>query len=71
MQKIKTWFFYGSCLLLLSFPAPSGAQEKQQTIDPKADGILRQMSEHLNTLLQFSVHVENGLDILLSSGQKL
>ncbi len=71
MQKIKTWFFYGSCLLLLSFPALSEGQEKQQTIDPKADTILRQMSEHLNTLLQFSVHVENSLDILLSSGQKL
>jgi hypothetical protein len=57
--------------LLLSFPALSGAQEKQQAIDPKADSILRQMSEHLNTLPQFSVHVENSLDILLSSGQKL
>lgn len=71
MKKIRTWFFFGSCLLLLSFPDLSGAQEKQQTIDPKAVSILRQMSEHLNTLLQFSVHVENSLDILLSSGQKL
>ncbi len=71
MQKIRTWFFCVSCLLLLSFPALSGAQEKQQAIDPKVDSILRQMSEHLNTLPQFSVHVENSLDILLSSGQKL
>lgn len=71
MRRITTWFFYGLCLLLLSLPALSGAQEKQQTIDPKADNILRQMSDYLNTLQEFSINAENTVDTLLTSGQKL
>jgi hypothetical protein len=68
---MTTWSLVSLCLLVLSLPALSIAQEEQPSVDPKADRILRQMSEYLNTLEQFTVHTENSLDTLLSSGQKL
>lgn len=71
MRRITIWFFYGLCLFLLGLPTPIGAQEKESAIDPKADSILRQMSEYLDTLEQFSFHTENSLDTLLTTGQKL
>jgi hypothetical protein len=57
--------------LILSVPTLSGAQDKNASIDPKADSILRQMSDYMNTLEQFIVRAENGVDTLLSTGQTL
>jgi len=71
MQRITIWFFYGLSLFLLGLPTPIGAQEKESAIDPKADSILRQMSEYLDSLVQFSFNTENSLDTLLTTGQKL
>ena len=42
-----------------------------KAIDAKADKILRQMNDYLNTLEQFSIHLENSVDILTETGQKL
>jgi len=71
MERMKRWFLWGLSLLVLSVPAFSGAQEQASTIDPKADKLLRQMSDYLNTLDQFTISVENSLDSVLLSGQKL
>ena len=71
MQRIRAWLLYGLSLMILSVPTPGGAQEKNTLIDSQADRILRQMSDYMNTLEQFSVRAENGMDTLLSTGQTL
>ncbi len=71
MKKTKMWLFFGMCLLVLSIPALGSAQEKNPDIDPIADRILREMSDYMNTIEQFTVHVVNTVDILLSTGQKV
>jgi hypothetical protein len=71
MKKTKMGLFFGMCLLMLSIPALSSAQEKNLNIDPTADRILREMSDYMNTFEQFKVQVDNTVDILLSSGQKV
>jgi hypothetical protein len=57
--------------ILLSFPAFGADSGNPPTIEAKADAILRQMSEYLNSLEQFTFHTENSVDTLLSSGQKV
>jgi hypothetical protein len=55
------------------FICPSFAQESgvKQSIDDKADKLLRQMSDYLNKVEQFTLHTENSIDSYLSSGQAL
>ena len=65
------WLMYGLSLLILSVSTPSVAQEKDASIDPKADSVLRQMSDYMDTLEQFTVRAENGMDTMLPSGQTL
>jgi hypothetical protein len=71
MFRMKKWFFCSLCLLLMSVPALSGAQEKKASIDPQADNILRQMSAYLGSFQQFTFHIENSVDTLLPCKQKL
>jgi hypothetical protein len=59
------------CAILLSCPAFGAGSGSTPAIEPKADEVLRQMSEYLNTLEQFSLHAENSVDILLASSQKI
>jgi hypothetical protein len=40
-------------------------------IDPKADQLLRKMSDYLGGLKQFSVQTENTLEVVLRSGEKI
>jgi hypothetical protein len=65
------WLMYGLSLLILSVSTPSVAQDKDTSIDPKADSVLRQMSDYMNTLEQFIVRAENGMDTMLPTGQTL
>jgi hypothetical protein len=65
------WLMYGLSLLILSVSTPSVAQDKDASIDPKADSVLRQMSDYMDTLEQFIVRAENGMDTMLPSGQTL
>lgn len=58
-------------LAILIFPAISRSEDEGAEIEPRADKLLRQMSEYLDTLEQFTIHTENSIDTLLSSGQKL
>ena len=57
--------------LLLISPGIAGNPEPSNAIDAKADKILHQMSDYLNTLKHFTLHAENTLDTLLPSGQKV
>jgi hypothetical protein len=61
--------------LLLAFslfsPALSVGQETMPAIDPKADTVLKQMSDFMDSVDQFSFHAENATDELQTSGQKL
>jgi len=59
------------CGALLSCPTFAQDQVAVKAIDAKADKILRQMNDYLNTLEQFSIHLENSVDILIESGQKI
>lgn len=52
-------------------PAHGVNAEESSVIDAKADKVLRQMSEYLNSLDQFTFHAENTEDEILSTGQKL
>ncbi len=56
---------------LLSFPALAQDSGGEQAVEAKADKVLRQMSQYLNTLKQFSIHVENNVDMPLANGQKI
>jgi len=64
-------FIAALCLILVSGPAFSADSANPPAIDVKADELLRQMSEYLNTLEQFTLHTENSIDTLLSPGQKI
>lgn len=59
------------CAVLLLCPALHAGQKEAAAIDPQADKVLRQMSEYLNSLQQFTIHVENTTDVLLKSGHKM
>ena len=53
------------CGAMLSFPAFAQDQAAAKPIDAKADNVLRQMSDYLNTLEQFSIHLAYPLRHLL------
>ena len=59
------------CVVLLSRLAFAQDPVAVKAIDAKADKVLRQMSDYLNTLEQFSIHLENSVDTLLETGQKI
>ena len=59
------------CAVMLSFPTFARDSLAGQAIDAKADKILRQMSDYLNTLEQFTIHLENSVDTLIENGQKI
>jgi len=68
----RAFCFVGAlCLILLSCPAFGADAANPPAIEVKADELLRQMSEYLNTLGQFSLHTENSVDTLLATGQKV
>jgi hypothetical protein len=59
------------CVVLFGCPAFAQDSGSVRTIEVKADKVLRQMSEYLNTLEHFSIHVESSADALLDYGQKI
>jgi hypothetical protein len=56
-------------LLLAGLASPDRAQSSE--VDARADQLLRQMSDYLAGLKQFSVQTENSLEVLLRSGEKI
>jgi hypothetical protein len=59
------------CGALLSCPVLAQDSGGERAVEAKADKVLRQMSEYMNTLEQFSIHVENSVDTMLATGQKI
>jgi len=55
--------------LVASLPADGRAQSA--VIEPKADQLLRKMSDYMGGLQQFSVQTENTLEVVLKSGEKI
>jgi len=56
-------------VFLVGLPIPSHGQSS--AIDPKADQILRKMCDYVAGLKQFSVHTENTIEAILTSGEKI
>lgn len=72
LSRCLAWLFL--CWPLLLAPAWSVAQPKQAkapSIEPEAAHILKQMTEYLKGLQQFSVQAEITEDVLLDSGLKI
>jgi hypothetical protein len=57
--------------LVLVTGSPAYSQGQFSAVEPKASQLLRKMSDYLGGLEQFSVQTENGLDVILRSGQKI
>jgi hypothetical protein len=62
-------------ILALALPliltAPVAAGESGVSIDPKADQILKQMSDYLGNLRQFTFKSTNTIDLVVKNGQKI
>lgn len=62
-------------IIVLAFAVTAGlpAHSRGQSgaIEPKADELLRKMSDYLAGLEQFSVQTENTLEVILRSGEKI
>ncbi len=56
---------------LLSCPAFAQDPVAVKAIGANADRVLHQMSDYLNALEQFTIHLENSVDTLLETGQKI
>lgn len=68
-QRILNLFALFAVLLCCS---PTYAeQQKSVVIEPQADEALKQMSTYLDSLQQFTIHIENSTDVLLTSGHKM
>jgi hypothetical protein len=50
---------------------PTYGQGQSASIDPKADQILRKMCDYVAGLNQFSLHSENTIEAILTSGEKI
>jgi hypothetical protein len=69
---VKNVILYIFLCSVLVFSSDLRAEQKTEpAIEPQADNVLRQMSEYMNSLKQFSFHVENTTDVVLLSGQKM
>ncbi len=64
-------FIFALSSFLVTCPAFCAEQGDPPAIEAKAERILRQMNDYMNTLQQFTFHIESGNDTLLKSGQKL
>ena len=59
------------CALLVAQLAFAGETSNPNTIEPKADQALRQMSDYLNSLKDFSFRTENTTDEIAMAGSKV
>ena len=62
-------------IIVLAFAVTAGlpahSRGQSDAIEPKADELLRKMSDYLAGLEQFSVQTENTLEVVLRSGEKI
>jgi hypothetical protein len=71
MSRRAICFIVILCATLIGHPALSAEAADLPAIDAKADQILRQMTDYLKSLEQFSFRAENTIEEVLSTGQKL
>ncbi len=57
--------------IIMSAGWAQAGQSQSNGIDPRAEKILKQMSDYLSGRQQFSVKAESTLEVVLTSGQKL
>jgi len=57
--------------MVVALVAPAIVRAEGAGVDPTAVQILKQMTDYLGSLKQFSVHTENTLEDLLDSGQRI
>ena len=57
--------------ILLGLSGFSVESEAKVGVEVRADKVLHQMCDYIKTLKQFTVHVENSMETVLSSGMKL
>ena len=57
--------------MMVALVAPAIVRAEAAGADPAATKILKQMTDYLGSLQQFSVHTENTLEDLLDSGQRV
>ncbi|MEE8414727.1 MAG: DUF2092 domain-containing protein [Desulfobacterales bacterium] len=67
----NVYFVFLLFVLMIFLPVAGFCQGEAPAIEPRADKILRQMSDYLNSLEKFSFHTENTIDEIQTSGQKL
>ncbi len=59
------------CVALASLPIRSTSQVVTPLVAPQADTILKQMSAYMQTLKQFTVHVESITDVIPFFGPRV
>lgn len=60
-----------SSLLALGITIDAHSAEQSPAIEPEAMEMLRQMSDYINSLEQFTFHADNTIDTVLESGQQI
>jgi hypothetical protein len=72
VSRVSRLFFIMTAFAMIGIAGlPASSQGQTATIDPRADQILRKMSDYLTGLKQFSVQTENTLEVVLRSGEKI
>jgi len=67
-SKYHYFILYAVLLSSLLFAQSAIAM---QDVEAKAEKVLQQMSEYLNSFEKFSFHIDNSIDVLLDSGMKI
>lgn len=70
LNRIVVGIFF-LCVVLPSCPTVCVGEEEAPDIEPKAAEILRQMSESLKAVKQFTFHADASVDQVMDTGQKL
>ncbi len=60
----------GACLVLAA-ALPGAVSAQPAGVEPRADAVLRSMTEYVSGLRKFSVTTENTLEVVTTEGQKI
>ncbi len=71
VKLMRTYPLGLAALVALLSALPGAAEDKAPPIEPKADKVLKQMSDYLAGLKQFTLEGEEFFDEILDNGQKL
>ena len=67
----KLFYVVAALAVVLAMFLPTDSRAQSAAIEPKADQLLRKMSDYLGGLQQFRVQTENTLEVVLKSGEKI